>query len=237
LRSFTNLIYNPRTLQASAVEAVLWLNHLKPEKLGSTTFGSNPSSPYSPNYVIYLCATRKEIWTFGNTSGREWETAVSCLKWLISVLGTPDAELKVKTILTETFEKNIWKGSEESIPSSFDGTAIEEYALSESQPTFTSQTPDDLCWIKLLKSGYIGNHTELHFPYTPAAPQDEYIGRGLKVPFEFLAHIAGVESIVYVDDGPILCGIRTALTPIVQCEDGSVQWHFSSVDEDDSPFR
>jgi hypothetical protein len=79
--------------------------------------------------------------------------------------------------------------------------------------------PQAKCWKRLFNSGIVAFH-----------PLGRRWGAGLKLSFDMMLHLSGVENIYHIDGGIILLGFFTALVPISYDEDTNiVQWHFEEV--------
>lgn len=75
------------------------------------------------------------------------------------------------------------------------------------------------CWASLFRSGIVAFHS-LRLQWGP----------GLKISFDMMIHLSGVENVYHIDGGIILIGFFTALVPISYDEDiKMVRWHFEEV--------
>lgn len=191
------------------------------------------------NTRIYLAASVAEISLAGYTSRVEWNCVVSCLRWLIALVGTPNTDVTIRTSTPGSWKMTpIWDHLRNSIPEDFHKTLFErQYVITERNvsETYLSTIP---CWLDMFSGAYIGAHTCQHFTYTNMFEETgTWKGKGLKVEFDVLIHAAGVEEIVEMEGTPILCGFRGALIPITRFEDDSVQWHLILAKDDNGPFR
>lgn len=80
------------------------------------------------------------------------------------------------------------------------------------------------CWMELFEKGYVGTYC-LSFPVPPD------VGEGLRLSFNLMSIVAGIERTVSLgdDDGVIFTGFCTALVPIKvisnRALERSIQWH------------
>jgi hypothetical protein len=87
--------------------------------------------------------------------------------------------------------------------------------------------PQSRCWERLFRSGIVAFHSVRR-----------QLGVGLKISFDMMVHLSGVENVYNVDGGIILTGFFTALVPISYNENAKVvQWHFEEVRESDGRLR
>ena len=189
---------------------------------------------------IYLGALRMDVSFVGFCSLAEWNCIVSCLRWLIAIVGIPKRKLKVRSCNAEYQKlKPIGDQLRNSIPVEHYDTHFEmEYVVREEDITELYHTSIQPCWVGLFSEAYIGVHIHERFTYSTRFKETEtWKGKGLKVGFPSLVHAAGVEEVVDIDGSPILCGFCSALIPIAQFEDGSVQWHLLIARNDNGPFR
>ena len=201
-------------------------------------------SPQEPKMIMRTIDSCISL--LGYASVAEWDFIVSCLKWLVSVTEQPKDSLTVRRWITDTGRdkeapkvREIW-GAHPQFPRGFEETYFEkEFMLQEEAILNLNDESSEPCWTQLLTDACIAVHVEHHCTYydTSALSKEEWIGKGLKVPFEILVQIAGIDRLLEVDETPILCGFRTALIPITRFDNGSVQWHFMVAPENYGPFR
>jgi hypothetical protein len=182
------------------------------------------SVPYANSELnFFLGAERQNISLFGFNSAAEWRCVVSCLKWLISILGDPQGDAKIHRCNmvygTPSNIRPIWNYLRRSLPQ-FQETQFElEYVVRAEQIPKPLSPPH---LVAMLVPGYIGVHTDHHFNYSKFSDTEEWKGEGLKIPYSLLIH--ETHSRGEVDGFPILHGCRDALVPITRFEDGSIQW-------------
>lgn len=103
-------------------------------------------------------------------------------------------------------------------------TSVRSQALVYGLERLTDCSDEDIgpqakCWKGLFSSGIVAFH-----------PLGRREGAGLKISFDMMLHLSGVENIYHIDGGIILLGFLTALVPISYDEDTNiVQWHFEEV--------
>jgi len=188
-----------------------------------------------------IAASSSDLSLIGYCSLAEWNCAVSCLRWLIAILGAPDKELKIRSCKPGDWKlKPIEDPLRRLIPDEFSRTLFEgKYVVEANKLSgLLDGTEPSPCWVTLFSGAYIGSHVCQHFTYASSLEKrEEWKGTGLRAEFDVLIYIAGVEEVVKVDGTPILCGFRSALAPIARFEDDSVQWHLIVAKDDDGPFR
>jgi len=87
---------------------------------------------------------------------------------------------------------------------------------------------DSFCWTKIFSTGIIASSSGL-----PRSGGSSW-GRGLKVPFDMMVHLAAVQNYRFVCGGFILHGFFTALVPMDWDQDSnSIRWHFVSQSSED----
>lgn len=153
---------------------------------------------------IILRTLTDGISMIGHVNHSEWEELVSCLKWIFSILSA-DTPLKLRT-RRFVVDSNCTSGIA---------------YIRESDPTILALCS---CWLSLVTGANIGAYENYSTADSKPGPCS-WVGEGLKIPFDILVHIAGVDEVVEVDGTPMLCGFQTALVPIALLPDGSVQWH------------
>ncbi len=160
-------------------------------------------------------------------------------------MGQPKDSLKVRRWIVDTGRdkeatkvREIW-GDHPHFARGFEETFfVKAFILQEEAILNPNDKSSEPCWIQLLTEACIGVHVDHHCTYyATSALSKEWIGKGLKVPFEILVQIVGIDRFLEVDGTLILCGFRTTLIPITRFENGSVQWHFIVAPENDGPFR
>jgi len=163
----------------------------------------------------------------GTLSLAEWNLALDCLKWLLSIVQV-GASRNGGTIQTRTF-----------LPISDEKADIPTFrcVTGESVESLLDESQD--CWVQLFDGGYLGMQSI--FNYSVMRPKAcQWFGKGLKLPFELMLQITGVDQLFTDEYGtPILTGFRSALIPIRFLPQNSVQWHFIAAEdlETDGPFR
>jgi len=154
------------------------------------------------------------------TTPTEWNSLLSCLKWLFSCLShDPPSALMIRQ-----FVPAIAIAGE---------SQLSEFVVQEETISASRATANDACWLGLIAGANIGLYDQN--PPTGSSAHD-WVGKGLKIPFHILVQIASIDEIVDFDGTPVLCGFQTALIPIEAFDDGSVQWHFLT-GCDDERFR
>jgi tetratricopeptide (TPR) repeat protein len=115
-----------------------------------------------------------------------------------------DIDIPVSTILLESFYN-----------SANDGVDVAHWFQGDSGA-------NTLCWTKLFKRAFIS------FCSSPALMPYPQLGKGLRISFDLMIAIAGVDKVVVRDGGIVLAGFCAALIPIrvINQSDMSVQWHF-----------
>lgn len=84
----------------------------------------------------------------------------------------------------------------------------------------TTSSKDDQCWRHIFKSSVV---------VPMARPLPAPLGRGARMTFDLMIHLAAVESWYRIDGGSIFVGFFTALIPMGRDKHtGSIQWHFES---------
>ena len=156
----------------------------------------------------------------GEATPVEWECLLSCLKWLCSTVShdTPSA-LRVRR-----FELLNATAAKPQIVNC-------SYTLQEE---IISKFPDltNLCWLGLIQGANIARYEDYPPRYFGSISHG-WVGKGLRIPFHVLVQIAGIDQIVEVGGTPVLCGFQTGLIPTAVFDDGSVQWHFVTPNEDE----
>jgi len=191
---------------------------------------------HGENMTAFIAASSKEVSLIGYCCLAEWNCAVSCLRWLIALLGKPNTGLQIRSCKPGDWKPKPIEGRLcRLLPGQFSETLYQmRYVLGAKKISKYSR----LCWVKLFSDAYIGSHIPGYFTYRPGLEEQElWKGKGLKVSFDVLIHAAGVRKVFKVDGTPILCGFTTALVPIGRFDDGSVQWHLIVAEDNDGPFR
>jgi hypothetical protein len=171
---------------------------------------------------IHMSLDKERLSLSARTSMVQWRAGVACLTWLLGILSSNGAlsSLKMRHFspLSSDYTGSIKISSSNLII--FNANATQASSR---------------CWVQLVNSGYIGIHQDHEVNFC-GSTRERFLGKGLKMPFDLLLHISGVEHMIEVDKTPILCGFQTALIPIRRYPDGSVQWHFITKPSDES-FR
>lgn len=92
---------------------------------------------------------------------------------------------------------------------------------------------NDLCWVNLFDHAFISSSSMPNLMrYIP-------FGKGLRVTFDLLLGISGIEKAIVREGGIVLVGFCVALIPmqIINKQDKVVQWHFMEHDDRDSCFH
>lgn len=177
-----------------------------------------------------------------------WNQFVQCLLWIDEVVGCPQTQglhrnerLLVRNITIPRFSVLVdqiqleelhnlinlhpeWLSYHVNVTTTFENWAMQLYthASNDRKLELVVDNPDQSCWTALVERSYVGIYS-LPFPKIPGN-----IGQGLRVPFDILYALAGIERIITGEDGGIiLAGFCTVLVPIkvVNEKDRSIQWH------------
>jgi len=189
---------------------------------------------------VYLAASVTNISLVGYTSLAEWNAIVSCLRWLVALVGAPGGHLSIRHCSPGQWKlKPIWRDLRNRLPEDIRDTVIEmQYIVTEEQMTGLYTLSTMPCWLNMFSGAYIGAHVCQNFTYSNVFEETtRWTGKGLKLEFDILIQAAGVEEIIEVDGSPILCGFQSALIPIAQYEDDSIQWHLVTTKDDEGPMR
>jgi hypothetical protein len=184
---------------------------------------------------------------------RDWREIYDCLWWINDILGVPDSEQLLRksthpdrSTLGREEVSNMYSGAERSKivellglltrpEKDLDGETPHEalerticYRVSRSGRDIEISRLEDIyqvefsCWRQLFERGYVG------FYYGGPRLSSSYVsGRGLRISFDLLVTIAGIERAVVRDRGIVLIGFCTALVPmkVINEWERSVQWH------------
>jgi hypothetical protein len=174
----------------------------------------------------------------------ECERAIQCLEWIDNVIGSPEEKglwKKERQVVErrDTLESakskphNAWWIRHLEIITQHSHIAfsvIHEFYYGKHKEVMVPEVPPyDLCWTSLFDRGFVGS-----FSSTGESP---HIGKGLRMPFQVMASLAGIERVIEWDHGLVLTGFSSALVPINVLHDGSVQWHMMVAENVQSPFR
>lgn len=194
-----------------------------------------------PGYDLtaFLAASATELTLIGYCCLAEWDCIVSCLRWLIAILGRPKRAMIIRSCKAgNSKSKSLEPHLRDSLPNKFSGTSVGLVYVQKEKAISKLFNASSLCWLMLFSEAYIGTHIYQPFTYIHRFEKTEiWKGKGLKLEFDVMIHAAGIEEVVQIDGTPILCGFKSALIPIVCYEDKSVQWHLIVAEGDDGPFR
>ena len=109
--------------------------------------------------------------------------------------------------------------SENRSLTTFAPIAYEQYH--QEADSLMSTSPYNLCWKDLFDRAYVASYS---LPFSSSVTLDHY-GTGLRIPFDLLTAMAGIENWILRDGGLILTGFSTALIPVRVIKDKSIQWH------------
>jgi hypothetical protein len=83
------------------------------------------------------------------------------------------------------------------------------------------------CWHNLFKNAVIVRHQAI-----PARKHGEDV-RGLEISFQLITFLLAVVYFVKHNEGYILIGFSTIISPTTKFDDGSIQWHLTVSDKTD----
>ena len=109
------------------------------------------------------------------------ETIVSCLRWLSLIFDEPESG---SILITRRLEKKR--------VTSVRSLDWENYVASEVNNSFENIRPSELCWTRLFKGGYIGEHVDECFSCL-VDNEDETDAHGLQVPYDVLIRAASID--------------------------------------------
>ena len=186
-----------------------------------------------------------------------------CLAWLNAILGVPAKDrthpLRIREMYsvkmgirptTETLSSDeahalkelgyLISPSEEMSSPGSNAKVIKEvqrYHATFSQENFLEPSQSD-CWLNLFERAYIGSY-DVGLSEFPPLNNESHFGEGIRIPFDILLVIAGIERIVDFGGGLLLVGFCTALVPIKRINevDRSTQWHLVVQKPSGNKFR
>ena len=173
--------------------------------------------PNSRPITLQLTSSPNGISILGHANPVEWNRSLSCLKWLWSTLSHD----------TPSVLRARWFIPSSATHANSQSVTYSAYNLKE-QDLPAPDVASNKCWLRLLDGGNIGLYEE-----NLDSVSDKWVGKGLRIPFQILSQIAGVDEVVEIDGTPVLCGFETALIPIELFSDKSVQWHFVTAGDED----
>jgi len=192
----------------------------------------DPSEALWSGGMVHLVFDEATISMVGRMSAAEWTSALSCLVWILAVTGDESEGTSDSQLNTKAFRRKSWSSA---CLDKYRGMPWHQYY--ESHPTdceawylregvrLEKCWVADKCWTRMFSHGTVGIVARPSFT-TMKPTTRRWMGKGLRIPFDLMVYIAGVDQLVQVEGTPILTGFRTALIPMTLLPDGSVQWHF-----------
>ena len=181
---------------------------------------------------IAFSGTQSKLSIVAECTMIEWASITNCLEWVIGAIG-------YGTTGNEGLYLSVWS-SEAVVDDERRKDAIvdvvkrtlrvpnREIDVTQDRTrhlNFDIYRPPDKqgnCWIHLFEAGFVATDKIQNALWT------EKSGAGLRIPFDVLVSIAGIERGVERDGGLVLVGFSTALVPVkvVDPNSRSIQWHF-----------
>jgi hypothetical protein len=133
----------------------------------------------------------------------------------------------------ERMKSLVPRSTDHQLPLTACEVVVREYR--EEEDMAEAQPPYDLCWKGLFERAFIAPY---RLPFVIFGSLEK-CGKGLRVPFDLMISIAGVERAIFREGGFVFTGLSTALIPIhVICEKPRlIQWHLIEMKCNDGRFR
>lgn len=191
---------------------------------------------------------------------REWDEFLKCLLWIDEVVGSPNESsglrrlrafpgqpgTRVKSVLFDLqiaeleslIESNKGRVRDNwGIDDVLNKVALQHYRYLGTEGERVDDTRiTNSCWIELVEKGFVGTYY-LSYPVPPN------VGEGLRLSFELMCILAGIEREISFDnnEGKVLTGFCTAVIPVKVISDWgderSIQWHVVIQKPSDNRFR